>query len=161
MTWNPPFLIPTIRASFRLASTLSQEDAELLRLVREWHPPAALHPIAMQAWQIYEDGGLTLSGESMEKIKDALEGYNRDLKALGEALEGLVRFSILLSDHQHDPISAEKVVGLMRLYTPLFEPFWIRVTEALANVGTAAPSPSNSLSETRPPGDGSRHEPLR
>jgi len=114
---------------------LSQEDAELLRLVREWRPSAALHPIAMQAWHIYEDGGLTLSDEALEKIKGALDGYGRDLRSLGEALEGLARFSILLSDHQHDPVGAEKVVVLMRQYAPLFEPFWERVVEAIAKVG--------------------------
>ena len=113
----------------------------------------------MQAWHIYEDGGLTLSDASLEKIKSALDGYAGELKPLGEALEGLVRFSILLSDHQHDSISAEKVVGMMRHYTPLFEPFWERVVEALANVGIAAPIPGNQSSETNSVGNSTHPEP--
>ena len=113
----------------------------------------------MQAWHIYEDGGLTLSDASLEQIKGALDGYAGELKSLGEALEGLVRFSILLSDHQHDPVGAEKIVGMMREYTPQFEPFWERVVEALANVGSTAPAPENQLSENDPAGASAHHEP--
>lgn len=114
----------------------------------------------MQAWHIYEDGGLTLSDESLEKLRAALDGYGGELKSLGEALEGLVRFSILLSDHQHDPVGAEKVVGMMREYTPQFEPLWERVVEALANVGITAPTPENRSSATDPAGASAHLEPL-
>lgn len=138
---------------------MSQEDAELLRLVREWRPSATLHPIAMQAWDIYEDGGVTLSDESLEKIKGAVDGYAGELKSLGEALEGLARFSILLSDHQADPIGAEKVVSLMRQYTPLFEPLWERVVEALASAGPSAQAAETRSSATNPAAKRAHPEP--
>jgi hypothetical protein len=127
---------------------LRQEDAELLRLVREWRPSDTVHPIAMQAWHIYEDGGLTLSDESMEKLQAALDGYAGDLVSLGQAIEGLTRFSILLSDHQNDPTGAEKVVVLMRHYVHRFEPFFERVAEAIANVGIATPALESESSNT-------------
>lgn len=131
-----------------------------MRLVREWRPSDVLHPIAMQAWHIYEDGGLTLSDESLEQIKGALDGYTGDLVSLGQALEGLVRFSLLLSEHQQDQPGAEKVVDLMRQYAPLFEPFWERVVEAIGNVGIPAPVPADQLSESDP-ADNSAHSHLQ
>ena len=100
-------------------------------MIREWRPSATLHPIAMQAWHIYEDGGFTLSDESIAQIKDILDGYADDVGALAGALEGLVRFSILLSDHQDDAAGAERIVVLMREYTPRFEPFFERMAAAI------------------------------
>ena len=32
---------------------MSNEDQELLRAVREWRPPKALHPMAMTAFGVY------------------------------------------------------------------------------------------------------------
>ena len=113
----------------------------------------------MHAWHLYEDGGLALSDESLENIKLALDGYGGELVSLGEALEGLARFSILLSDHQNDPTGAARVVGLMREYTPLFEPFWERVVEALATFRSAPSAPEAQLSEADPPGGSEHPEP--
>jgi|GEM_PF-2383813 len=79
---------------------VTHADAALLRLVREWRPPATLHPIAMQAWHSYQDGGKPLSDDSVQ------------------------------------------IVGLMPEDTPLLEPFFQRVSQALTNVGAAPPVPA-------------------
>lgn len=102
---------------------------------------------------------MTLSDESLEKIKSGLDGYGGELKSLGGALEGLVRFSILLSDYQHDPTSAEKVVGLMRQYTPVFEPLWERIVKALASVGITSPPQGNQSVECAPSRQSAHPEP--
>lgn len=126
---------------------MSITDHDLLRLVREWRPPATLHPIAMQAWHIYENDGLTLSDSSLQKLRTLLDSYDTDLRTLGEALEGLVRFSILLTDHQRDPESAAKVVALMREYAPRFEPFFARVVEAMTGANGTTGMPATELPE--------------
>jgi hypothetical protein len=121
-------------------------DAELLRLVREWRPSTTLHPIAMQAWHIYQDAGRSLPDVSLQKIRAILDGYGGELLPLSAALEGLVRFSIHLSDDVGDTASADKVVVLMREYAPLFEPFFARVDQALNNAGMTPPATLNGAS---------------
>jgi hypothetical protein len=111
----------------------------------------------MQAWHLYEDGGQMLSDESLENIKGALDLCAEDLVSLGQALEGLVRFSILLSDHQNDSIAAERVVSMMRQYTPLFEPFLERVAEAIAKVAGVTPAPENESPKTTTPAERPSH----
>lgn len=114
---------------------MSDEDAKLLQAVRDWRPPTKLHPIAMQVWQIYEKHGLKMPPEGLQEIRDLLAAYGDDLKALAEALEGLSRFMLLAGEHHKDKKTAAQIADLMREYTHLFEPFWQRVGEALANVG--------------------------
>jgi hypothetical protein len=114
---------------------MSEEDLKLLQAVRDWRPPQQLHPIAMVAWQLYEDGGFKLSDEALAKLRAILDDYGDDLKSLAEAIEGCTRFLILLSEHQKDQDAATKVAELLRSYMPRFEPFWAKVGEALANVG--------------------------
>ena len=123
---------------------MPHDDVELLRLVEDWRPPAALHPIAMRAWRLYAADQSTLSDQSLQTLRAVLDGYGGDLKPLGEALEGLVRFSLLLSDHEQNPVAAQRIISLMREYTPLFEPLLARIAQARAAQGSAPrPAPDH------------------
>jgi hypothetical protein len=114
---------------------MSKEDQELLRAVREWRPPETLHPIAGEAWKIYERAGLKLTPEAMAELKAALDVYADDLLKLAEACEGMTRFMVMLNEHRKEPQNGEKVLGLLRGYAERFEPFWRRVAEALEREG--------------------------
>lgn len=116
----------------------TEEDAKILEAVRNWRPPKKLHPMAMVAWKLYEEGGNTLSEASVQNLRDALNGYGDDLKGLAEACEGLTRFVMYVSQNLGDKENGDKVIQLMREYTHLYEPFWRRVGDALANVGAQA-----------------------
>lgn len=113
---------------------MSDEDEKLLKAVREWRPPTKLHPIAMHAFHIYEEAGMSLPPDAMAKLKATLDAYLPDLVALAEALEGLTRFMMLVTEHHKDQPSGDKVMELLRSYGPLYEPFWERVGEAMRNV---------------------------
>jgi hypothetical protein len=116
-----------------------EEDRALLKAVKEWRPPQnQLHPIAVHAWNLYEDAGMDLPSDRVAQIRGVLDSYGDDLVALAEALEGLTRFAMLLTDHRDDHENGSRIVELMREYTHLFEPFWERVGEALTNVGSDA-----------------------
>jgi hypothetical protein len=114
---------------------MSEQDRKLLEAVRNWRPPTELHPIAMQTWAIYDQHGNTFPPPAVEALRKLLDGYRDDLKALAAAFEGLTRFVIVVSQFQKDEQTAQVIIELMRSYTPLFEPFWQRVGEALQNVG--------------------------
>jgi hypothetical protein len=117
---------------------MSEEDQKLLKAIRDWRPPKTLHPIAMNAVEIYEANGKAMTPEAVQGIRDLLDGYNGDMVGLAKALEGLARFMILLTDHEKDKEGGEAVAALMREYTRLFEPFWKRVGEAATNVTAEA-----------------------
>ncbi|MBI4819150.1 MAG: hypothetical protein HY791_22955 [Deltaproteobacteria bacterium] len=112
-----------------------EEDTELLRAVREWRPPEKLHPIAMFTWDIYEANEFSMPPEGVAKVKAVLDGYGDDLVALAEAMEGLIRFILCVRHMKQDEISGQKISDLCRAYAHLYEPFWTRVGEAMANVG--------------------------
>lgn len=114
---------------------MSQEDVELLEAVRDWRPPTKLHPMAMLAFHHYERFGMKLPTEAVEELRVTLDAHRGDLKTLAEHIEGLARFMILIGEHFGDVAGSKRVADLMREYTPLFEPFWRRVGEALDNVG--------------------------
>lgn len=114
---------------------MSTEDQELLKAVREWRPPEKLHPIAMTAWEVYDSHGFDLPPDAMGQLRAALDAYGDDLTGLAEACEGMVRFMILLNEHQKDEANGKKVLDLLREYADRFEPFWKKVAEALENEG--------------------------
>lgn len=115
---------------------MSQEDVELLEAVRNWRPPTKLHPMAMSAYHLYERLGMSLPAEGVVELRAMLDAHRDDLKTLAEHIEGLARFMILIAEHFGDVAGSKRVADLMREYTPLFEPFWRRVGEALDNVGS-------------------------
>ena len=116
---------------------MSNEDQELLRAVREWRPPKALHPMAMTAFGVYDENGSDLPPQAMAELKAALDAYGDDLKGLAEACEGMTRFMLLLSEHYKDAPNAQKVGALLRSYAERFEPFWRKVAEAMEREGGA------------------------
>ena len=111
-----------------------KDDEELLEAVKSWRPPEKLHPLAMQAWDLYEAAGNRLPEDGIQTIRDVLDSHGDDLVGLAEALEGLTRFLIHASEELEDEETSEKVMSLMREYTHRFEPFWQRVGEAIQNV---------------------------
>lgn len=120
-----------------------EEDKKLLHSVQNWQPPKSLHPIAAEALKIYEAAGNQMTDEATEALRAAIEAYSdkdEDQKALGEALEGVTRFMILLRDHLGDEAGAERVGDLIRDFAPRFAPFWEKVGEAMANLRTNARS---------------------
>ncbi|MCC7383158.1 MAG: hypothetical protein IT384_15070 [Deltaproteobacteria bacterium] len=120
---------------------MAKEDLELLQAVRDWQPPTTLHPIARQAAQVYERNGNALPPSAVEEIRGFLNAFGKDdqdLKGLAEAIEGLTRFMIVVTENLNDKESGAKVGALMREKLPLFEPFWERVGEALTNVSSEA-----------------------
>lgn len=114
---------------------MSQEDVELLQAVRDWRPPTSLHPMAMQAFHVYERHGMALTADGLAELRATLDAQRDDLKALAEHIEGVARFMILIGEHFKDAEGAKRVADLLRDYAPLFEPFWRRVGEAIQNVG--------------------------
>ncbi len=116
-----------------------EEDLKLLQAVRDWRPPATLHPIAIFASKVYLEHDDSMPPEAIQKVRDVLNKAGDDLIALAEALEGLTRFMVLLQTREKTEDS-QAVADLMREYIPRYEPFWIRVGEALENVGTDAQS---------------------
>lgn len=115
---------------------MSKQDQELIQSIREYEPPAALHPIAMHAWHLYEDNEFQLPPEAIESLRDVFKAYGDDLEALGEAMFGLTRFVILVTETHDDKVNGGKVADLMREFTHLYEPFWERVGEALDTVAS-------------------------
>jgi hypothetical protein len=130
-----------------------EEDLKLLDAVRNWRPPKKLHPMAMVAWKMYEEGGNTLSDESISKLREVLDAYGDDLKGLAEACEGLTRFVMYTSQNLGDEENADKVIKLLREYSHRYEPFWQRVGEALSNVGAKAVDNFRSFVGQNQPGE--------
>ena len=110
---------------------MNDADAQLLNAVRTWRPPEELHPMAILASALYHAAGGELTAEVNSMLKDALDEYGKDLIDLAMAMEGLVRFKIILEQKYDDEDGARQLVELMRSYMPLYEPFWRRVGEAL------------------------------
>lgn len=117
-----------------------EDDRKLLQAVREYLPPKELHPIAMTAWNLYEGNGNTFPPEAVGGVRAVLDGYRGDLKSLGEAIFGVARFMIYVTEDLGDAATGEKVADLLREYGSLYEPFWEKVGEAAANVGGEASS---------------------
>ena len=117
---------------------MSREDVELLEAVRNWRPTTELHPIAMEAWDIYEGQGLKVTESGLGHLRARMDGMRGDLVELAQAMESLVRFTILITEKHDDKAGGEQVTELLREFAPLFEPFWQRVGEALTNVGADA-----------------------
>jgi len=115
---------------------MSKEDQQLLENIRDYKPPTELHPIAMHAWNLYEDNEFQLPPSAIETLREVFKAYGDDLQALGEAMFGLTRFMLLVTEHHNDKVSADKIAELMREFTHLYEPFWESVGEALTNVGS-------------------------
>ncbi len=117
---------------------MSREDVELLEAVKQWRPTTDLHPIAMEAWDIYEGQAMQVTPAALEHLRTRMNGMRDDLVELAQAMESLVRFTILITEKHNDKPGGEKVTELLREFAPLFEPFWQRVGEALSNVGADA-----------------------
>lgn len=117
---------------------MSKEDAELLEAVKNWRPTTELHPIAMEAWDLYEAAEMKLKSDALGYLKSRLDAMKEDLAELAQAMESLVRFTILVTEKHADPETGELVTELLRGYAPLFEPFWQRVGQALDAVGADA-----------------------
>ncbi len=119
---------------------MSDEDRALLQAVQAWRPPTTLHPIAKEAYVIYERHEFDLPDEAVQALRAALDTYAGDVIKLAEAVEGMTRFMILLDEHRKDEVNAKKVLLLLREYAQRFEPFWRRVAEALENEGSEVQS---------------------
>lgn len=115
---------------------MDDADAQLLNAVRSWRPPEEVHPIAGLASACYHGANGEVTAEVVELIKDSLDEYKADLIDLAMAMEGLVRFTILLEQKYDDKDGAQRLVALMRTYMPLYEPFWRRVSTALRRINT-------------------------
>jgi hypothetical protein len=113
---------------------MSNEDEDLLRAVREWRPSTTLHPVAVLCWTLYEKNEMSVPQSAVDHLKSVLDAYGEDLAGLAAAMEGAVRFMVLL-DQRGDQEGSKAVLTLLRSYADLFEPFWQRVGEALQNVG--------------------------
>lgn len=117
---------------------MSNEDIELLKAIRDYKPPAKLHPIAMVAWELYEKNNDTLTPEGEQQLREILESYGDDLKALMDAMEGLTRFMVFVSENEKDLETAEQVSRLLKEVAPKFNPLWEKAGHALQNLGKAA-----------------------
>ena len=115
---------------------MNDADAQLLNAVRTWRPPDDLHPVALLASTLYHAAGDELTAEVHDLLKDTLDEYGSDLIDLAMAMEGLVRFTILLEQKYEDKAGAKQLVELMRSYMPLYEPFWRRVGDAMRRANT-------------------------
>lgn len=115
-----------------------EDDKKLLQAVRDYRPPAELHPIAMNAWGHYEAAGNKLTNEGVEALRGELNALKPDLQKLGEAIFGVARFMIYVTESLGDKAAGEKIADLIREYAHLYEPFWQQVGEAIANLGGEA-----------------------
>ena len=71
---------------------MSDEDVKLLEAVRDWRPPEKLHPLAMFAWQQYEEHGNGLPDEALALLTsrrqaDQIEGETAQQQARVLALQ--------------------------------------------------------------------------
>jgi hypothetical protein len=111
-----------------------EEDEQLLQAVKDWRPSTTLHPVAVLSWTLYEKNEKSFPPAAVEELKTILDSYGEDLAGLAAAIEGAVRFMVLM-DQRGDQETSKAVLTLLRTYASRFEPFWERVAQALQNVG--------------------------
>lgn len=128
-----------------------EDDRKLVQAVKDYRPPNTLHPIANQAWDLYEAGGNAWSPASQLRIREILDGQRADLKALGEAIFGLARFMIYVTENLGDQATGDQIAELIREYGKLYEPFWEKVGEALANLGGESAATFQAFTGTTDP----------
>lgn len=92
--------------------------------------------MAVVASTLYHAADDKVTSEVIALLKETLDAYEEDLIDLAQAMEGLVRFTILLEQKYDDKTGAKRLVNLMRSYMHLYEPFWRRVSDALRRVST-------------------------
>jgi hypothetical protein len=108
---------------------------DLLRAVMGYRPPQKLHPIAKRAFDRYYADGWKLTDEGLAAIASDLESTYADLKALTDALFGLVPFLILLQDRFGDREAIDRIVELMRTTGAQYEPLARSVADAVHDLG--------------------------
>lgn len=143
----------------------TEEDRQILELVRNWKPSEELHASARLAWILYEHGQKSVNDFMVEELHKVLSAYGDDLVGLARAMEGLIRFNVFLRTHEKDDPGADRVLGILQEFMPLFEPLWERVAEALQNVGESDRASfqhfmasEGGLARTAPPQDARRPE---
>ena len=78
---------------------------------------------------------MCLPAVGVVEVRAMLDPHRDDLNTLAEHIDGFARFMILIGERYGDLAGSKRVADLRLEYTPLFEPFWRRVGEALDNVG--------------------------
>ncbi len=108
---------------------------DLLRAVMGYRPPQKLHPIAKRAFDRYYADGWRLTDDGLTAIGSELEACFGDLKALTDALFGLVPFLILLQDRFGDRQAIDRIVELMRTTGAQYQPLAHAVADAVHDLG--------------------------
>jgi len=103
----------------------------ILEVLRDYRPPTKLHPIAGNAFDLYDAAGSKMTDEVVDGIRKDLEQYQGDLKALTDALCGLTAFMIYVSEKLGDVDGGERVAALIKEQGPKYESLTQRVIEAI------------------------------
>lgn len=82
--------------------------------IKNYRPPAKLHPIAGKTYDLYDAAGFKLTPEAIQELRLELQGYHGDLKALTDALCGLAAFIMFAMEVRNDPAAAEAIANLIK-----------------------------------------------
>lgn len=110
---------------------------DVLEAVKAYRPPKKLHPIAMQAFDLYKAGNYKLDDAAVGELRKTLEAHYGDLKTLTDALCSLAAFIAYLMEVKQDQATAEVVAKLMKETQPQYVSLVDYLTKVLSDAGKA------------------------
>jgi len=82
-------------------------------------PPTEVHPLALQAYQLWSEGGRALGDDALKQLEAALNAI-RDMTELFRAVTTLAA-SALFIEQQGDAASKDKILAVLKTQAPRFE----------------------------------------
>ncbi|MBI2374130.1 MAG: hypothetical protein HYV07_09035 [Deltaproteobacteria bacterium] len=108
---------------------------QILEAIKNYRPPAQIHPVAIRAFELYKGNDWKMTDEIVAALRKDLDAIGTDLKALSDAMCGLVAFMITASEKFGDTNAGEKIGKLLQEQGPKYSPLAEKILQGLQELG--------------------------
>lgn len=110
----------------------------ILEDLQKYQGPTRLPPIANKAVALYEAGGFQLNDAAKQVLREELNVFAKDLKALTDNIVALGAFAIYIRDTRNDNDTVETIARIIGEHAPKYAPIGDRVVGALQEMAMKA-----------------------